>query len=120
MQEGIHTFGMAWLVAVDLYPEEVLEDIGQAYEEDLVDEGCIDLEWIGETLALGKERVLENLRGNRRHRFIGNAVSEMEWWACFDTPRQRYVVNRKRTVGRNEPCPCGSGKKYKRCCGSKR
>ncbi len=23
-----------------------------------------------------------------------------------------------RPVGRNEPCPCGSGKKYKRCCGS--
>ena len=23
------------------------------------------------------------------------------------------------TVGRNEPCPCGSGKKYKKCCGSK-
>lgn len=22
-----------------------------------------------------------------------------------------------RKVGRNEPCPCGSGKKYKRCCG---
>ncbi len=22
------------------------------------------------------------------------------------------------SVGRNEPCPCGSGKKYKRCCGS--
>jgi Uncharacterized protein conserved in bacteria len=21
------------------------------------------------------------------------------------------------TVGRNEPCPCGSGKKYKKCCG---
>jgi uncharacterized protein len=21
-------------------------------------------------------------------------------------------------VGRNEPCPCGSGKKFKRCCGS--
>jgi len=21
-------------------------------------------------------------------------------------------------TGRNEPCPCGSGKKYKRCCGS--
>ena len=20
-------------------------------------------------------------------------------------------------IGRNEPCPCGSGKKYKRCCG---
>ncbi|MFP4344836.1 MAG: SEC-C metal-binding domain-containing protein [Anaerolineales bacterium] len=23
-------------------------------------------------------------------------------------------------VGRNEPCPCGSGKKYKRCCGSRK
>jgi len=23
-------------------------------------------------------------------------------------------------VGRNEPCPCGSGKKYKRCCALKK
>ena len=23
------------------------------------------------------------------------------------------------TVGRNAPCPCGSGKKYKHCCGAK-
>jgi len=23
------------------------------------------------------------------------------------------------TIGRNEPCPCGSGKKYKYCCGAK-
>lgn len=23
-----------------------------------------------------------------------------------------------RKVGGNEPCPCGSGKKYKRCCGA--
>lgn len=23
----------------------------------------------------------------------------------------------EKTVGRNEPCPCGSGKKYKKCCG---
>ncbi len=23
----------------------------------------------------------------------------------------------KKDVGRNEPCPCGSGKKYKKCCG---
>ena len=26
------------------------------------------------------------------------------------------IVPRKK-VGRNEPCPCGSGKKYKKCCG---
>ncbi|MDM8005027.1 MAG: SEC-C metal-binding domain-containing protein [Phycisphaerae bacterium] len=23
----------------------------------------------------------------------------------------------KKEVGRNDPCPCGSGKKYKKCCG---
>jgi preprotein translocase subunit SecA len=26
-------------------------------------------------------------------------------------------VREERKVGRNEPCPCGSGKKYKQCCG---
>jgi preprotein translocase subunit SecA len=31
--------------------------------------------------------------------------------------RQRTVRNTERKVGRNEPCPCGSGKKYKMCCG---
>ncbi|MFH1169475.1 MAG: SEC-C metal-binding domain-containing protein, partial [Chloroflexota bacterium] len=29
--------------------------------------------------------------------------------------RQKAAVGRK--VGRNDPCPCGSGKKYKHCCG---
>jgi SEC-C motif-containing protein len=28
------------------------------------------------------------------------------------------VVNTQPKVGRNDPCPCGSGKKYKKCCGS--
>jgi hypothetical protein len=26
-------------------------------------------------------------------------------------------IKQRRPVGRNDPCPCGSGKKYKRCCG---
>jgi len=25
-------------------------------------------------------------------------------------------ITRREKVGRNDPCPCGSGKKYKRCC----
>ncbi len=38
-----------------------------------------------------------------------------------EPPRQdTFVSNRperaKRRIGRNEPCPCGSGKKYKKCC----
>jgi uncharacterized protein YecA (UPF0149 family) len=27
------------------------------------------------------------------------------------------IVRTVPKVGRNEPCPCGSGKKYKHCCG---
>ena len=30
---------------------------------------------------------------------------------------QKTVVNTTKKVGRNDPCPCGSGKKYKNCCG---
>ena len=37
--------------------------------------------------------------------------------AVDDGPTQPY---RRQTskVGRNDPCPCGSGKKYKKCCGA--
>ena len=28
-----------------------------------------------------------------------------------------FTVKNTKTVGRNEPCPCGSGKKFKKCCG---
>jgi preprotein translocase subunit SecA len=31
-------------------------------------------------------------------------------------PKQPYVRGKKK-IGRNDPCPCGSGKKYKNCCG---
>ena len=30
--------------------------------------------------------------------------------------KSKTVVKGKK-IGRNEPCPCGSGKKYKHCCG---
>ena len=35
-----------------------------------------------------------------------------------EPPRKREAVVAGRKVGRNDPCPCGSGKKYKHCCGS--
>ena len=34
-------------------------------------------------------------------------------------PRAKAPVKKAPTVGRNEPCPCGSGKKYKQCCGKR-
>ena len=34
-----------------------------------------------------------------------------------DAQRPSEAAPKKRKIGRNEPCPCGSGKKYKKCCG---
>ena len=31
---------------------------------------------------------------------------------------KKQPVRKKQTVGRNDPCPCGSGKKYKNCHGA--
>jgi hypothetical protein len=83
-------------------------------------------------------------RRDRQH-LITDAIAEMEWWASFhpedswpkklpkseapvlpspppapdsdsdDVAAQPFV--REPKIGRNDPCPCGSGKKYKKCCG---
>jgi preprotein translocase subunit SecA len=34
-----------------------------------------------------------------------------------EKPREREKVPAGNRIGRNDPCPCGSGKKYKKCCG---
>lgn len=40
-------------------------------------------------------------------------------WFFMDgvTPKPKQVVRDTPKIGRNEPCPCGSGKKFKKCCG---
>jgi len=36
-----------------------------------------------------------------------------------DEPVKKKPVKRtEKKIGRNAPCPCGSGKKYKKCCGA--
>lgn len=45
----------------------------------------------------------------------------LRWWGTLDRKTQKQlwnqpVVNETPKVGRNDPCPCGSGKKYKKCC----
>lgn len=46
---------------------------------------------------------------------LGNSSEEIA--RQEEAARQPYVAQPK--VGRNDPCPCGSGKKYKQCCGKK-
>ena len=52
-----------------------------------------------------------------------------QWEKIFDeeTRKRLYreqkasgTVRKPKKIGRNDPCPCGSGKKYKKCCGKKR
>lgn len=34
------------------------------------------------------------------------------------TPAKQVTIRKENKIGPNDPCPCGSGKKYKKCCGS--
>ena len=55
--------------------------------------------------------VEEKVKKKRKSRYIehrGDAESKVE-----------TVRRSGRKIGRNEPCPCGSGKKYKHCCGKR-
>ena len=51
---------------------------------------------------------------------LGSALEALEFFGASgpeeDAPVQAPYVNALRDVGRNDPCPCGSGKKYKKCC----
>jgi uncharacterized protein len=38
--------------------------------------------------------------------------------AFWSSPTSRRIPVRSEKIGRNEPCPCGSGRKYKKCCGA--
>ncbi len=41
----------------------------------------------------------------------------IEGFAGGKAPAKKAPAKRTEKVGRNDPCPCGSGKKYKKCCG---
>jgi preprotein translocase subunit SecA len=71
--------------------------------------------------------------GTRRPRALATSVDEVE--EAFQRKKRReleqasmagagdlqpvqQVVRNAAKIGRNDPCPCGSGKKYKKCCGA--
>jgi hypothetical protein len=71
----------------------------------------------------------EPLHADGKLTLFGETVAEMSGWACFkpkgpsDGPdwgqRTSLGMPRRdplRKVGRNDPCPCGSGRKFKKCC----
>lgn len=123
----------------DLPAPELLEEVRQAYADHLPDPAVADLDCI--------ERDLVAPEPSRRERYIiiTDVIDEMEWWAAFSPedpqPEERpeFVAPppplppppppapatyeaprpfvRQAKIGRNDPCPCSSGRKYKKCCG---
>lgn len=103
------------------------------------DRGFIDRHWLAfedfhadvEWAARHPEMV--RVSQNVEYTLFGDTIEELSRWYGFsdearaDRERARQEVDAElvapephhnpfRGVGRNEPCPCGSGKKFKRCC----
>ncbi len=88
----------------------------------------------GQGLDAGVPSVITGGRGGngRSPRQVATSVDEIE--AAFQRKKKKeleqarmagagdmqvqQVVRSGAKVGRNDPCPCGSGKKYKKCCGT--
>ena len=60
----------------------------------------------------------EQLAERRQRRASSSKVRFGPPPAAASAPGPKTVVRRDAKVGRNAPCPCGSGKKYKKCCGA--
>ena len=57
-----------------------------------------------------REEEVEEIRQKQKQDYI---LSRGE-----DVPATQTVKREGQKIGRNDPCPCGSGKKYKKCCGA--
>mgnify|MGYP003136594116 FL=1 len=47
---------------------------------------------------------------------VQHEIDHLNGIVCMDRRIDVTVKRSEKKVGRNEPCPCGSGKKYKKCC----
>lgn len=47
-----------------------------------------------------------------------NVLSEEKIMEIIKDFKRSKTVHKEKEPGRNDPCPCGSGKKYKKCCGA--
>jgi uncharacterized protein YchJ len=119
----------------EIYPEELMDVIKQAYQNDLIWSGYIGLDSFERALKRGKEQTLAEIRADLERSSLEDVHEHMSWWACFDQPKQTRppavpaVKPDQQTVfstksqshqkskkpKRNDPCWCGSGKKYKHC-----
>ncbi len=74
------------------------------------------------SLAFDKERLYKNMVDAKADWLYGlpqwnDIYSEEEQHALYMEQKKSGTIVKPKKIGRNDPCPCGSGKKYKYCCG---
>ena len=75
-------------------------------------------------LGFDKELLYKNMVDAKADWLYGlpmwdNIFDEDKKKALYREAKKANTVIKGKKVGRNDPCPCGSGKKYKQCCGRK-
>lgn len=138
LDEDIETGEVMWdiwvsgfMSALDLRPDvwKDIERCGDARTQDAA-RAVAQLCAVANDLAEGKRgRIPNRLRG--AHELIPALVDDLYAFAhgqpgtgpvVFPQSRMTQVAlplpDGRPKVGRNDPCPCGSGKKYKKCCGA--
>ena len=104
LKEGIGLRGYGQKDPVREYQKEgydMFMDMIARIKEDTVEKLCM--------VQIRREEEVERIEEKRRQNYI---LSRGE-----DKPTVTTVKRESAKVGRNDPCPCGSGKKYKKCCG---
>jgi len=123
-------FAIAALGVSDLKPL-----VARAYEEDRITPMDSNFDFCeGELQKTLKTGVPTWFKKSRNTELISDAAEELSHWHCFSDEYLNPKPNPQRTddlfsrmydtpfehhtpqVGRNDPCPCGSGKKFKKCC----
>jgi yecA family protein len=75
--------------------------------------GYLDLDALPERDVHG----IDDLETYRREQSVKLIDTVAALYQHFDRERRAAREAASQKVGRNDPCPCGSGKKYKKCCG---
>jgi preprotein translocase subunit SecA len=104
LKEGIGLRGYGQKDPVREYQKEgydMFMDMIRRVKEDSVEKLCL--------VQIRREEEVQRIEEKQRQDYI---MSRGE-----DTPATATIKRETAKVGRNDPCPCGSGKKYKRCCG---
>jgi preprotein translocase subunit SecA len=85
-----------------------------------------DLEKIDESSDISLDIDLEKLYLNMLNADAPHLYGLEQWDELLSEEKKKELVKTHRRagtvvkgekIGRNDPCPCGSGKKYKHCCG---